>query len=294
MNILSVTERTGLTKRMIRHYEDLGLISPSRCENNYRDYSEEDINRLQCVKALRSIGFSLESIGQILKEENTEEILRTHLQELLFKQQETFLHQKTNVETIKRLLSSKENIIHSLLDKIADAHSPATPEEDSLNDFLNRNRVVRGRIQNVEELAKVARFGADKEYTITDIQFTFYKNVFSESLHGRASICSCMELHSFFMLMSAGEEKDDEEFHRLAWAQFAKQWTQVGPVMAITFEAITKDMATLETLFSSLDMVVVLKIQNVSKESFQIVLPAQPLIVFLRSTAADLSMGNSF
>jgi DNA-binding transcriptional MerR regulator len=284
MNIQNVTEKTGLTKRMIRHYEDLGLIQPQRGENNYRAYSESDINRLQCVKALRSIGFSLEDIGQILKEKNTEEVLRKHLQELLFKQQEMFIHQKSNVENIKKLLVSKENVIHSLLDKIANAHSPVSAEEDTLDDFLNRNRVVHGRIENLAKLSEVGRFGQDREYHIVETTFNTFAGVFGESTYTRASICSCNELFTHFILMSNSDSKFDEEYHRLLWAQFAKQWSQVAPVFAITFEAITKNMATLESLFSSFDISVSLKIENEAKEHFQIVLPAQPLLVFLKRT----------
>lgn len=82
MNIQAVSSKTDLTKRMIRHYEELGLIKPVRGENTYRDYSEDDINRLLCIRSLKEIGLSLESIGKILREENVEKILRQHLCEL--------------------------------------------------------------------------------------------------------------------------------------------------------------------------------------------------------------------
>ena len=43
MNIQNIVDITGLSKRMIRHYEELGLIKPHRNINNYREYSDSDL-----------------------------------------------------------------------------------------------------------------------------------------------------------------------------------------------------------------------------------------------------------
>ena len=54
MKIKEVCERTGLTRRAVRFYEEKGLISPEiREENEYRDYTETDVRRLQLVARLR-------------------------------------------------------------------------------------------------------------------------------------------------------------------------------------------------------------------------------------------------
>ncbi|MBV2168726.1 MAG: MerR family transcriptional regulator [Bdellovibrio sp.] len=45
MNIQTVEKITGLSKRMIRHYEDFGLISPKRGENSYREYTDSDVEQ---------------------------------------------------------------------------------------------------------------------------------------------------------------------------------------------------------------------------------------------------------
>ncbi len=63
-----VSARTGLTKRTLRYYEEVGLLPPAeRTEGNYRRYNEEDIQRLERIKELRDLlGFSLADIRELL------------------------------------------------------------------------------------------------------------------------------------------------------------------------------------------------------------------------------------
>src|SRR5947208_4179432 len=67
--IEQVSARTGLTKRTLRYYEEVGLLPPTdRTEGNYRRYSEEDVARLERIKKLRDLlGFSLADIRQLLE-----------------------------------------------------------------------------------------------------------------------------------------------------------------------------------------------------------------------------------
>src|SRR5712692_7848559 len=54
--IEQVATRTGLTKRTLRYYEEVGLLPPTgRTEGNYRRYSEADIQRLEYIKKLRDL-----------------------------------------------------------------------------------------------------------------------------------------------------------------------------------------------------------------------------------------------
>ena len=70
--IEQVAARTGLTKRTLRYYEEVGLLPPTgRTEGNYRRYSEEDIQRLERIKKLRDLlGFSLADIRELLDAED--------------------------------------------------------------------------------------------------------------------------------------------------------------------------------------------------------------------------------
>jgi DNA-binding transcriptional MerR regulator len=64
--------RTGLTKRTLRYYEEVGLLSPTgRTEGNYRRYTQTDIERLERIKELRDLlGFSLADIRTLLDAED--------------------------------------------------------------------------------------------------------------------------------------------------------------------------------------------------------------------------------
>ncbi|QIJ60796.1 MerR family transcriptional regulator [Streptomyces sp. JB150] len=67
MLIGEVARRSGVSARMLRHYESLGLVSPSgRTGSNYREYSAEDIQRIFHIESLRSLGLSLREIGRAL------------------------------------------------------------------------------------------------------------------------------------------------------------------------------------------------------------------------------------
>jgi DNA-binding transcriptional MerR regulator len=71
-SIEQVATRTGLTKRTLRYYEEVGLLSPTgRTEGNYRRYSEADVKRLERIKELRDLlGFSLTDIRTLISAED--------------------------------------------------------------------------------------------------------------------------------------------------------------------------------------------------------------------------------
>ncbi|MFG3191089.1 HEAT repeat domain-containing protein [Streptomyces omiyaensis] len=67
MLIGEVARRSGVSARMLRHYESLGLVRPSgRTGSGYREYRDEDIRRIFHVESLRSLGLSLREIGRAL------------------------------------------------------------------------------------------------------------------------------------------------------------------------------------------------------------------------------------
>ena len=67
MTIAEVEERTGLTRSNIRFYEKEGLLKPSREKSSgYRNYSEEDVDCIQKIAFLRTLGISVEDIGKII------------------------------------------------------------------------------------------------------------------------------------------------------------------------------------------------------------------------------------
>ncbi|WP_141579995.1 HEAT repeat domain-containing protein [Actinomadura sp. WMMA1423] len=67
MLIGEVARRSGVSARMLRHYESLGLVRPTgRTGAGYREYSSEDIRRIFHIESLRSLGLSLREVGRAL------------------------------------------------------------------------------------------------------------------------------------------------------------------------------------------------------------------------------------
>lgn len=67
MRIGEVAQRSGVSARMLRHYDALGLVRPpERTSSGYREYSDDDIRRIFHVESLRSLGLSLTEIGRAL------------------------------------------------------------------------------------------------------------------------------------------------------------------------------------------------------------------------------------
>jgi DNA-binding transcriptional MerR regulator len=64
-----VARRSGLSTRMLRHYDALGLVRPTgRTVGGYREYSAEDVRRIFQVEGLRSLGLSLKQVGRVLED----------------------------------------------------------------------------------------------------------------------------------------------------------------------------------------------------------------------------------
>ncbi len=67
MNIGQAARASGVSAKMIRHYEAIGLLRPApRTQSNYRVYGDDDVNTLRFIHRARSLGFPLEDIGRLL------------------------------------------------------------------------------------------------------------------------------------------------------------------------------------------------------------------------------------
>ena len=67
LNIGEAAAQSGITAKMIRYYEDIGLVpEPSRKASGYRAYGPEDVHRLRFVRRARDFGFSMELIRELL------------------------------------------------------------------------------------------------------------------------------------------------------------------------------------------------------------------------------------
>lgn len=88
LSIGEIAHFTGVSRRMLRHWEEVGLIVPASTDEytGYRRYARSQVGRVRAIAALRSVGFGLEAISDVLGAQLTQrrlvELLRTRQEEL--------------------------------------------------------------------------------------------------------------------------------------------------------------------------------------------------------------------
>ncbi|MCX7277703.1 MAG: Cu(I)-responsive transcriptional regulator [Burkholderiales bacterium] len=97
MNIGMAAKASGVSAKMIRHYEQVGLLpEPSRTEAGYRQFSEAEVHTLQFIRRARDLGFSIAQIGELVglwqnrkrPSRQVKALAQAHIQELEQKAQE--------------------------------------------------------------------------------------------------------------------------------------------------------------------------------------------------------------
>nr|WP_282580247.1 MerR family transcriptional regulator [Nocardioides sp. InS609-2] len=66
IRIGELSERTGVPPRMLRYYEQQGLVQPSRADNGYREYAVGDVDRVQTVRSLVRSGMPTKLIAAVV------------------------------------------------------------------------------------------------------------------------------------------------------------------------------------------------------------------------------------
>ena len=68
LNIGEAAKRSGVSAKMIRHYEEIGLLPKvARTESGYRQYQDSDVHNLRFVRTARDLGFSIKEIESLLR-----------------------------------------------------------------------------------------------------------------------------------------------------------------------------------------------------------------------------------
>lgn len=107
MNIGQAAKASGVSGKMIRYYESVGLIPPvNRTEAGYRDFSDKDIHMLRFISRARSLGFSVEQMHSLVElwqdrhraSADVKAVALAHIAELDSK--------------IRKLLSMRETLLH--------------------------------------------------------------------------------------------------------------------------------------------------------------------------------------
>ena len=124
MNTKKVCSQLQITQKLLRTYEEQGVITPKRLGNNYRDYSVEDIVTIKCTMLLRELGFSYEQVRTIL----TETINSSHQLEQIF-----YIHLKTIEYKIRELETIKSSLKKCINDFLGKNESSATDLVNIIN-----------------------------------------------------------------------------------------------------------------------------------------------------------------
>ncbi|HQX91123.1 MAG TPA: Cu(I)-responsive transcriptional regulator [Thermomonas sp.] len=129
-NIGQAAALTGVSAKMIRHYESIGLTQPSgRTFANYRLYNAADVHRLRFIKRGRSLGFSIKQIESLLAlwdnpqraSAEVKQLARSHAAELAEKIRELQAMQRT-LERLAKQCHGDHRPSCPILDDLASSH----------------------------------------------------------------------------------------------------------------------------------------------------------------------------
>lgn len=101
MLIGRVSELTGATRKAIRHYESIGLITPPRRKGNYRIYDDHDVMVIGMICRAKALGFTLFEIKEVVSRKTEEKKLPIDLVQQLIDQKISVLKQEAEALLLK-------------------------------------------------------------------------------------------------------------------------------------------------------------------------------------------------
>lgn len=95
---------TGISIHMLRHYDKIGLLRPEQIDrfSNYRLYGEKQIVRANHIQVLKSLGFGLKEICEILKTDLPDERIRLFLDRKIREKQESLLYTQQQIAKLQQ------------------------------------------------------------------------------------------------------------------------------------------------------------------------------------------------
>jgi len=119
MNIGDAAKASGVSAKMIRHYESVGLLPPaSRTEAGYRQYGENDLRTLQFIRRSRDLGFSIEEIRGLV----------SLWQDRTRPSREVKALAKQHLDFLDRKLEELQSMKHALAHLVSCCHGDERPD----------------------------------------------------------------------------------------------------------------------------------------------------------------------
>jgi MerR family copper efflux transcriptional regulator len=149
INIGQAAKASGVSAKMIRHYEVVGLVpAPKRTESGYRQYDDGEVHTLRFIRQARDLGFSIHEIGELLSlwhnrkrpSRLVKALAETHIQALEQKAQE-LLAMKETLEHLVHCCHGDERPECPILDVLA-SNAPAVAGRSK------GHTLTRGRREN--------------------------------------------------------------------------------------------------------------------------------------------------
>ena len=134
MNIGQVAKASGVSAKMVRHYEAVGLVpAPPRTDAGYRQYTASEVHTLRFIRQARDLGFSIHEIGELLSlwhnrkrpSRLVKALAQAHIQALEQKAQE-LLAMKATLQNLVQCCHGDERPDCPILDQLA-SNAPLAP-----------------------------------------------------------------------------------------------------------------------------------------------------------------------
>lgn len=109
MRISEAAARIGVAEHVLRHWDEVGAVSPDRTAAGHRDYTEEHLHRLRVLQACQRVGMSLAEITQVL---HRDEAGRT---EMIARRRAQLREERERLEDAERFLAHVASCRHDLL-----------------------------------------------------------------------------------------------------------------------------------------------------------------------------------
>ncbi len=125
MNIGSAAQHSGLPAKTIRYYEEIGLVTPDRADNGYRDYSTRDLHGLKFLQRARSLGFSIDECRLLLSLYNDADRASADVKAMAL----------DKISEIEAKISELESLRHTLKNLAKNCHGDQRPDCPIIDDL---------------------------------------------------------------------------------------------------------------------------------------------------------------